>query len=132
MVLTACGGQSELLLESRVTDAFAEEGITLSVTVRSDRSREQEPPVRDVLLPTSLVVLDVEGCRSEFSVSIFGTVDDALRAWRNAYSEGTNETTRVEANGVIGWRRKNVVIGVKKGSTCVSEERVSAAVDRLD
>ena len=115
---TACRGEPELLVESQVIEAFAAEGITLQVI-----DREDQAPV---------VTLEVKGCPIGFIVSIWETVDAAERALRTAHPSVSSETTRVEANGRINWRQRNVTVGMEKNSTCAAEDRVSAAVGRLD
>jgi hypothetical protein len=116
LTLAACRDEPELLLESQVIEAFAAEGITLTV-----KDREDPPPA---------VTLEVKGCVG-FNVFIYETVDKAERVFRIGYPSSSSDTTRAEGDGVINWRKRNVIVGKEKNSTCAAEDRVSAAVDRL-
>jgi hypothetical protein len=114
---TACRGEPELLVESQVIEAFAAEGITLKV-----KEREDQPPA---------VTLGVKGCVG-FNVFIYEAVDKAELVFRVGYPSSSSDTTRAERDGVINWRKRNVVVGMEKNTTCAAEDRVSAAVGRLD
>lgn len=118
LALAACSDEPEPIPESQVIEAFAAEGITLKVI-----DREDQPPV---------VTLEVEGCPIGFNVFIYGTVDAAELAMRVGYPSVSSETTRVETDRTIGWRERNVIVGMEKNTSCATEDRVSAAVDRLD
>jgi hypothetical protein len=132
LAVSGCGDAKELHLESEVIAAFAAEGIALGDVVRVDRTASQEEPVKDVLLPSSMITLKNETCPDDLAVTIFGAEPEAVLAFRNVGADASGKTTRIVTQAGIGIRHRNVIVGFQNGSGCVSEAQVAAVLARLE
>lgn len=109
--------------EEEVRIAFREQGIGLREVVEFS-DNDADPYV--ILGP-----LNVGGtCRdSDLRVNIFRTSQVVKEYLEDVLGDSGAE--RYDANGTIGFRRGNVLVGVRKGSSCFPPIRVGAAVEGL-